>query len=93
MFLQTGIVLNYFSSYFANDYNAVTSEFFVQSQKKIGNYPNLDFFLNAKIQRARIFVKLEHFNASLTGANYYSAPTTPYRDMHIRFGLVWDFFN
>ena len=93
LFLQTGIVLNYFSSYYANDYNAVTAEFFVQNQTKIGNYPNIDFFVNAKIQRCRIFIKAEHFNASLTGNNYLSAPTTPYRDFHIRFGLVWDFFN
>lgn len=93
LLIQTGFILNYFSSYYANDYNALTSEFFVQNKKKIGNYPNLDFFVNAKIERARVFIKVEHFNASLTGNNYFSAPSIPYRDLHIRFGLVWDFFN
>ena len=93
LYLQTGIVLNYFTKYYANDYNGVTGEFFIQNQKEIGNYPNLDFFINAKIQRTRIFIKAEHFNSSLTGNNYYSAPNTPFRDMAIRFGLVWNFFN
>ncbi|WP_366184675.1 putative porin [Flavobacterium ovatum] len=93
LFLQTGVSLNYFTKYYGNDYNGVIGEFFVQNQKQIGNYPNLDFFVNAKIQRTRIFIKAEHFNSSLSGNNYYSAPNTPFRDMAIRFGLVWNFFN
>jgi hypothetical protein len=44
LFLQTGITLNYFTKYFANDYNPVIGEFFIQDKKEIGNYPNLDFF-------------------------------------------------
>jgi hypothetical protein len=93
MFLQTGVTLNYFSSYFANDYNPVIGEFFVQNNKEIGNYPNLDFFINAQIQRTRIYIKAEHFNSSFTGNNFYSAPNNPYRDFTIRFGLIWNFFN
>lgn len=93
LFLQTGVTLNYFTNYFANDYNPIIGEFFVQQKKEIGNYPNLDFFINAKIQRTRIYIKAEHFNSAYTGNNYYSAPNNPYRDMTIRFGLIWNFFN
>ena len=93
LFLQTGISLNYFSKYLGNEYNPVIGEFFVQNKKEIGNYPNLDFFINAKIQRTRIYFKAEHFNSSLTGSNFYSSPNNPYRDFTIRFGLVWNFFN
>jgi hypothetical protein len=93
LFLQTGISLNYFTTYFANDYNPVIGEFFVQNKKEIGNFPMLDFFINAKIQRTRIYLKAEHFNSAATGNNFYSAPNTPYRDFTIRFGLVWNFFN
>lgn len=93
LFLQTGITLNYFTNYFANDYNPIIGEFFIQNKKEIGNYPNLDFFINAKIQRTRIYIKAEHFNAAYTGNNFYSAPNNPYRDMTIRFGLIWNFFN
>jgi hypothetical protein len=93
LFLQTGISLNYFTKYFGNEYNPVIGEFFVQNKKEIGNYPNLDFFINAKIQRTRIYFNAEHFNSSLTGNNFYSSPNNPYRDFTIRFGLVWNFFN
>lgn len=93
LFLQTGVSLNYFTNYFANDYNPVIGEFFVQNKKEIGNFPMLDFFINARIQRTRIYLKAEHFNSSFTGNNFYSAPNSPYRDFIIRFGLVWNFFN
>lgn len=93
LFFQTGIVFNYFTSYYGNDYNPVIGEFFVQNKKEIGNYPNLDFFINARIRQTRIFFKVEHFNSSFSGNNFYSAPNTPYRDLAIRFGLTWNFFQ
>lgn len=93
LFLQTGVTLNYFTKYLANDYNPVIGEFFIQNKKEIGDYPNLDFFINAKIQRTRIYLKAEHFNSSFSGNNFYSAPNSPYRDFTVRFGLIWNFFN
>lgn len=93
LFFQTGITLNYFTNYFANDYNPVIGEFFVQNKKEIGNFANFDFFFNARIQRTRVYVIAEHFNSSLSGYNYYSAPNMPYRDFTIRFGVVWNFFQ
>ena len=93
LYLQTGVTLNYFTEYYANDYNPLLGEFFVQEDKKIGNFPLLDFFVNARIKQTRIFFKAEHFNSSFTGNNFYAAPNSPYRDFLIRFGLVWNFFQ
>ena len=93
MFFQTGISLKYFSKYFANEYNPAVSSFYVQNQKKIGGFPLIDLFVNAKIKQTRLFLKVEHFNSTLTGNNFYSSPSYPYRDFIIRFGLVWNFFN
>jgi len=92
LFLQTGFTLKYFTSYFASQFNPLINEFNLQNTQKIGNYPILDFFINAQIQRTRIFFKIEHLNAGFTGYNYYVTPNNPYRDMVIRFGLVWNFF-
>ncbi len=93
LYFQTGFSFNYFTNYFANNYNPVIGEFFVQNKKQIGNYPNLDFFFNGKIQRTRIYLIAEHFNSSFSGNNFYAAPNNPYRDFTIRFGLVWNFFE
>lgn len=93
LYLQTGITLNYFTNYYANDYNPIIGDFFVQNEKEIGNFPMLDFFVNARIKQTRIFFKAEHFNSAMTGNTFYSAPNSPYRDFMIRFGLVWNFFQ
>lgn len=93
MLLQTGITFQYFTKYYANDYNPLIGEFYVQNETKIGGFPMLDFFVNAKIRQTRIFLKAEHFNSSITGYNFYTAPNYPYRDFMIRFGLVWNFFQ
>lgn len=91
--IQTGITFSYFSNYYADGYNPLIGDFYVQDQGKIGNYPVFDFFVNMKVRTARIYLKLEHFNSSMTGYNFYTAPNYPYRDFVFRFGLVWNFFS
>lgn len=93
LYLQTGFTLNYFTNYYINDYNPVIAEAFVQNDTKVGNFPMLDFFINARIRQTRIFLKAEHFNSKMTGNNFLTAPNYPYRDFTIRFGLVWNFFQ
>ncbi len=93
LYFQTGIVLNYFTKYYANEYHPVIGDFVVQNQVKIGNFPVLDFFLNAKIKTAQIYVNVAHFNAPFTGYNYYNTPTYSYRDLTFRLGIKWNFFN
>ena len=92
MFLQTGVTFNYFTKYYMNAYNPLLAEFYVQTEREYGDFPRLDFFINAKIRQTRIFLKAEHFNSSLTGYDFYSAPNNPYRDFTVRFGIVWNFF-
>lgn len=92
LYLQTGVILNYFTKYNMNAYDPLLSEFYTQNNTQLGNFPRLDFFLNAKVRQTRIYLKAEHFNSSWTGYNYYSAPNYPYRDFIVRFGLVWNFF-
>ncbi len=93
MYIQTGVTFKYFTSYSMDAYNPVLAEFYVQDTEKLGGFPLLDFFINAKIKQTRIFLKAEHFNSSFTGYNYYAAPSYPYRDFVVRFGLVWNFFS
>ena len=93
LFFQTGFSLKYFTKFYANEYNPAISSFHIQNQKKIGGFPLLDFFANAKIKQTRLFLKVEHFNSSMAENNFYSSPSYPYRDFIVRFGLIWNFFN
>jgi hypothetical protein len=92
LYLQTGFGVKYFSKFYMNGYDPLLSELYIQRVKEIGDFPIIDFFINAKIQQTRLYFKFEHLNSSLTGYNFYSAPNYPYRDFTFRFGLVWNFF-
>jgi hypothetical protein len=93
MFIQTGFTVNYFTKYYADDYNPVLGQFYVQNQKEVGAFPMIDFFVNARVKQTRIYLKAEHFNSLFGSNNYYTAPNYPYRDFMVRFGLVWNFFQ
>lgn len=91
--IQSGFNFKIFSKFFADEYNPVISTFHTQNEKKIGEYPIVDFFLNAKIRQTRLFFIFEHINSSLTGNKFYYTPSMPYRDSGFRFGLNWNLFN
>jgi len=100
LFFQSGATFVFFTDYYADQYNPLLAEFVTQNNVKIGEYPRVDFFFNAKIKSSRIFFKLENISSTIehlinidTPYDYYAAPYTPYRDFSIRFGLIWNFFE
>ena len=100
LFFQTGATFFYFTEFYADQFNPLLSEFVTQNNTKIGNYPRVDVFFNAKIQSSRIFLKLENVSAPIKHLinidapyNYYSGPFVPYRDFSVRLGLIWNFFD
>ena len=90
---QIGITFKYFTKYYANEFNPVLNEFYLQNNTQIGDYPTFDVFVNGEVRRTRIYFKVENVTASLTGRNYFASPNNPARDLSIRLGLVWNFWN
>ena len=91
--IQSGFNFKIFSKFFINEYNPVISTFHIQDKRKIGGFPIVDFFLNAKIRQTRLFFIFEHINSSLSKNNFFTTPSIPYRDSNFRFGLNWSLFN
>ena len=87
-----GLDVSFFTSYYANAYMPALGLYYLQNEKKIGNYPFIDFFFNMKIKRARIFFKTEHVNSGFMGA-YYLAPHIPAPDRCIKLGINWAFYD
>lgn len=92
LLINIGLTLKYFTKYKANDYNPLLAEFYLQNHTKIGNYPIVDFFVNGRVRRTRIYFTFENITSSFTGRSYFSAPGYPYKDFSFRFGLVWNWF-
>ncbi len=97
--IQIGFNANYFTEFESREFFPVINEFMLQRNnstygiQKIGGNPMLDFFLNIKVDRMRIYLRADHFNTFWGENNYYSAPYTPFRDFKIQFGVKWYLFT
>jgi len=92
LFLQTGFTFNYFTKFNPNAYDPILGDYVVQNSFQLDNQYSVDYFFNAKVKQTRIFFKLENMTRIFTGNSDYAAPSYPYRDFVVRFGLVWNFF-
>jgi hypothetical protein len=90
---EFGMEVTFFSSYYPNAYMPATREFYLQNDFKSDNYPFCDFFVNLKIKRVRIYLKMDHVNSGLMGYNYYMIPHYPMSDRAFKLGLSWIFYN
>lgn len=88
-----GLRCTYFTAYKGDAYMPATRRFYLQDEKKLGDYPFLDLYFHGKVSNILFFVELDHGNAGLNGYRYYGTPHYPLRDRMIRFGLKWDIFN
>lgn len=91
--VQIGLSVFYNSAYYANEYMPAISQFYLQSKKKYGNYPFVDFFINAKIKMVKLFFKIDHLNYGLSEGNYMLTPHYPLNGRSFKFGLSWKFYD
>lgn len=91
--IQVGFQLTYISAYCGNAYMPATNVFYVQNRQQTGNYPYVDFFINARIKPVKIFVKVEHINQGFSGTGYSLTPGYMQPDRAIKFGLNWLFLD
>lgn len=93
MRIQVGVSVFFVSNYYASRYMPATSQFYLQDDKKYGNYPFIDFFINAKIKSVRIFFKIDHLNSGLMGNKYMLTADYPVNDRAFKLGISWRFFD
>lgn len=93
LFFQLGFDVRYHTAYYAPDYMPATGQFFIQRQRKIGNYPVVDAFANFHLKRANIFVKFDHVNQGYPNNNYFHTIGYPINPRGLRFGVSWNFYD
>jgi len=91
--IQIGFNAQYFSEFYGMAYNTALNQYYVQTKNKVGNYPFIDFFLNARIDPVKIFIKIDHINQGFSGTNYSLTPGYLQNDRALKFGLNWLFFD
>ena len=91
--LQVGFNVQYYSQFKSYVYMPATNVYYVQTKTEVGDYPYLDFFINARIKPVRIFVKIDHVSQGLVDANYSLIPGYIQNDRAFKFGINWLFFD
>lgn len=90
---QIGFDMRYHTKYYAPTYMPATGQFHTQKIRKTGNYPFFDAFVNFHLKRARIYVKVDHFNSSFMGNDYFYTTGYPANPLSMKFGVSWNFYN
>ncbi len=91
--MQLGLDLFYQTPWYGYAYMPATGQFYVQQKTKIGNYPFMDAYLNMKVQRVRLFFKLQHFSSMLFGPHYFTVVNYPMNQLFFKFGVSWTFYD
>jgi hypothetical protein len=91
--LQLGFDTYYNTSYYAKAYMPAIGIFYSQSDKKIGNYPYCDVFLNMKIKRARFSLRYDNITSFFEIPNMYYAPHYPFNPGILKIGISWSFYD
>lgn len=91
--LQTGFQLYYFTAFYSDAYMPELRLYYLQNEKKIGNYLFVDAYATLKVKRFRFFVKANNLLGYFGEAKYYDAPHYPSTEPGFFLGLVWRFHN
>lgn len=91
---QIGVSVRYHTAYYGNTYMPATGAFHLQDAHLIGNYPEMNVYLNFHLKRMRFYVQYANWNSSLFGrSNYFSMPYYPQNPATFQFGLSWTFYD
>ncbi|MDR1592040.1 MAG: putative porin [Prevotellaceae bacterium] len=91
---QIGVSCRYHTAYNGNSYMPATGVFFLQNETTIGNYPELNVYLNFHLKRMRFYLQYANFNFNrFGGQSYFLMPNYPLNPPTFQLGLSWNFYN
>ncbi len=91
---HAGVDLRYNAPCRPMAYMPVVRQFYIQDDYKSDHVFLMDVFVNAKISRARLFVKLQNvLGLAFDMPQYYAIPFYPLPEGMFKFGVSWMFFD
>ena len=93
--VQFGVDCDYYTSYKGLNYQPATMSFHVQGDEpiKVGNYPLINVYVNARLYKTRFYVQYSHLNQGWFSSNYFLMPHYPMNPRRLELGLSIDFTN
>jgi hypothetical protein len=93
LFTQIGFDTRYNTKYYADAYSPATGLFYLQNEKKYGNYPYIDVYANLRLKRTRVFFKMINIGTNFLDTEYMTTPHYPMPRSSFRFGISWLFYD
>ena len=93
LFTQIGADTRYNTKYYADAYSPSTGLFYLQNEKKYGNYPYIDVYANLRLKRTIVFFKMLNIGTNFLDGEYITTPHYPMPRSTFRFGLSWLFYD
>ncbi len=90
--IEIGVDAHARSSYFANAYDPVTQQFYLQDILQISGYFEADLFFNMRLDKFYAGVKWNHFDQP-SNDGYYATPFFPGQPKKIDLMVRWMFFD
>lgn len=91
--IQLGIDCDWFTKYYAPNYQPATMSFANQRTVKLGNYPFMNLYANMRLGKARFYVMMSHINQGWFSKDYFSLPNYPLNPRRFQMGVSVDFAN
>ena len=93
MYTQIGVDTRYNTSYYADAYAPNTGLFYLQTNKKYGDYPYIDVYATLRLKRTTAFFKMLNVGSEFLKREYITTPTYPMVKSTFRFGITWAFYD
>ncbi len=90
---QIGSDVRYNTKYYADAYAPSTGLFYLQNEKKYGNYPYIDVYASLRLKRTRVFFKYMNVGTHFLDGEYMTAQHYPMNRATFRLGVSWAFYD
>jgi hypothetical protein len=91
--LQAGIDIHGRSAYQAMGYSTSLQQFYLQNETTLPAFVTADIFVNMKINKFRLFLKMVNVNQGFPDEGYQLTPLHPGQGRTFDFGFNWLFFD
>lgn len=94
LILNTGLEFSWMEGFYVPGYQATVGQFYQQDAQFQSAYPLLNFYLGARINSFRLFVRTENILNAITNEVHFHSYLFPQNDFRaFRLGIRWQFMN
>jgi hypothetical protein len=93
LYMQFGLDIQYQSAYYADAYMPTMQQFHLQDRYEIPAFVQADAYVSLRINRVRLFFKMQNVNQGLLNSNYYTAYLHPAMANSFGYGVRWLLFD